>query len=82
MFAKLYTTPQGQALFTTVDGDDHYELHARYNIKSPIEGANCVVSKDACYELSDEGETARDEAFAKIDQDFADALSNERISIT
>lgn len=74
-FAKLFTTPEGQFLLTT--DDDHNgkpSLIARYHIKSPIEGADAVVTKSRAFEASDEGKEVRDKTFDDFDQEDAERL--------
>ena len=78
MFAKLFTTSQGQFLLTA-DSDDeaHPTLTARYNVQSPMDGAEAVISKTSTYEPTEDGEARRDSDFGALDQEWAEAMTLE-----
>ena len=82
MFAKLFTTPHGQCLvekFDGLDGGYSYDLHIRFDAKSPGEGATVVVTRELYFGSTKEGEAKRDAAFAAFDQTDADTVADELV---
>lgn len=85
MFAKLFTTPQGQCLVETVDGDDEdgkyrFGLRLRMDTVPPFEGVTAILESTLSYGDMISGEEARDKRFAEFDQAEAETLALKGIA--
>jgi hypothetical protein len=81
MFAKLFSTTQGQFLLQKFDeADDEnysYDIKITFNAISPIPEADAVVTKTLNYGDTDEGLENRDLDFDEFTQEKAEGMSNQ-----
>jgi hypothetical protein len=81
MFAKLFSTTQGQFLIQKFDGadDENYshDINLTFNAISPVPGTDAVVTKTLNYGDTDEGLENRDLDFDEFTREKAEGMSNQ-----